>query len=282
MSIQKVKSCTCVETEFMGTNVACIDTERGLVLIDTPYLPDEIQKWKEAVNAIGSKRIAYVINTHHHFDHCLGNALLSPSVIAHRLTYDELIKPDGTMRQHFMSIKPDLSDEVKKQVCDLPVGLPPITFDDRMFLHLGNASFELVRVGGHTDSSIIVYFIEDRILFTGDVLQSNVHPYKGQANFNQWIEALEVIKKMDVDVIVPGHGEICDQSEVDRMLDYFQQIWDRVLRMRREGYTREEVIKGTNDLIGFYPIEPEKWDINNIWFDEGTARLFDEMELLSL
>ena len=278
MSIQKVKSRLYVETELMGANLGCVDTEQGLVLIDTPYLPDEIRRWQEAIAELSDRKIAYVINTDQHFDHCLGNALLSPNVIAHQLAYEEMTQPDGTMRHYFVSASEDLTAEVKKQVYDIPIGLPRYTFSDRMWLHLGDATLELIHMGGHTASTIVIYLIEDRVLLSGDVLVSNMHPYKGQANFRQWIAALEKIQEMDIDVIVPGHGEICDKAEAGRMLEYFRQMWDRVLSLRREGCTKEEIVERARDLINFYPVEAGMEAQASMRFDEGIARLYDEME----
>ena len=278
MSIQKVKSRTYVDTALMGANVACVETKQGLVLIDTPYLPDEIQQWKEAVATLGDGHIAYLIDTHHHFDHCLGNALFSPNIVAHQSTYQEMVKPDGTMRHYFVSASPDLTPEVKQQVYDLPLALPNLTFTNRMSLHLHDVTFDLIHAGGHTDSSIYIHLVEDGVLFTGDTLVSNMHPYKGQANFRQWIEALERIQPMDIDVIVPGHGEVCEKAEAVRALDYFRQMWDRVEALRRDGCGKDEVVQRTHDIISFYPIEPGMEDQASMRFDEGIARLYDEME----
>lgn len=278
MTVQKVKSRTYVDTELMGTNVACIDTEQGLVLIDTPYVPDDIQQWKDTLAELSDRPIAYVVDTHHHFDHCLGNALYSPNVVAHQSTYEELTKPDGTMRQYFLSDSEELTPEVKRQVFDLPIGLPRLTFTDRMWLYLGDATIELIHAGGHTDSSIYIYLVEDKVLFTGDTMVSNLHPYKGQANFRQWIAALEKIQAMDVDIIVPGHGDVCGMEEATRMLDYFRQMWERVSSLRHAGHSKEEVVRGTHDLIGFFPVEPGTETDAAMRFDEGTARLYDELE----
>lgn len=278
MSIQKVKNRVYVETELMGANVGWVETEQGLVLIDTPYLPQEIQQWKEAIAKLSDKEIAYVIDTHHHFDHCLGNALFSPNVVAHQSTYEEMVRPDGTMRHYFVSTSEDLTAEVKKQIYDLPLGLPRFTFSDRMWLHLGDATIELIHIGGHTNSTILIYLIEDKVLFTGDAVVSNMHPYKGQANFRHWIEGLERIQEMDIDVIIPGHGEICHKADAKGMLEYFQQMWDRVLELRREGCAKDKVVERTHDLITFFPIEPGTEAEASMRFDEGTARLYDEME----
>jgi len=277
MSIQKVKSRIYVDTELMGANVSCVDTEKGLVLIDTPHLPYEIQYWKEILAKLSDKEIAYVIDTDQHFDHCLGNALLSPNVVAHQLAYEEMTQPDGTLRHSFLSANEDLAPEVKKQVFDIPIGMPRLTFSDRMWLHLGDATLELIHMGGHAASTIVVYLIGEKVLFTGDIVVLNMHPYKGQANFRQWIGALHRIQEMDIDVIVPGHGEICDKTEARRMLEYFRQMWDRVLGLHEDGRTKEEVIERARDLINFYPIEVGMEVPASMMFDEGIARLYDEV-----
>ena len=276
--MQKVKSRTYVDTALTGANVACVETKQGLVLIDTPYLPDEIEQWKEAVARLGDGQIAYLVDTHHHFDHCLGNALFGPNIVAHQSTYEEMAKPDGTMRHYFVSASPDLAPDVKQQVYDLPIALPRLTFTDRMSLHLGDVTFDLIHAGGHTDSSIYIHLVEDGVLFTGDTLVSNMHPYKGQANFRQWIEALERIQPMDIDVIIPGHGEVCEKAEAARALDYFRQMWDRVNALRRDGCGKDEVVQRAHDIISFYPIEPGMEEQAGMRFDEGVARLYDEME----
>lgn len=278
MSLQTVTSRIYADTDLMGANVACVETEQGLVLIDTPYLPNEIQQWKEALGRLNNKGIAYLIDTHHHFDHCLGNAFFGPSVIAHQSTYDEMVKPDGTMRRYFVSENKDLAPEVKQQVFDIPIALPRFTFTDRMWLCLGDATFELVQIGGHTESTILIFLVEDRVLFTGDAVVSNMHPYKGQAHFGEWIRGLEMIQGMDIDAIVPGHGEVCDKAEAKRTLDYFKQMWDRVATLRRAGHTKDEVVKRAHDLIGFYPVDPGMEVEASMRFDEGIARLYDEME----
>ena len=281
MSIQKVKERTYVETEFLGANVGCVSTEQGLILIDTPYIPSEIHQWKEYLDKLNDNGIAYVINTHHHFDHCLGNIFYSLDVIAHQLCYEEMSKPDGTRRDLFVSANQDLSDKTKKQIYAIPISLPLVTFNKNMWLHMDDANFKLIHTGGHTESSIIVYFVEDKILFSGDNVVVNRHPYKGQANFRKWIEVLEAIQDMDIDVIVSGHGEICDKAEAGRLLDYFKQMQERVLELRNEGCNRDLVIQRAHDLINFYPIEEGKEAQHSFWFDEGIGRLYDEIETAS-
>jgi len=56
---------------------------------------------------------------------------------------------------------------------------------------------------------------------------------------------------------------------------------DRVLKLRKEGHSKESVIKLTHELIDYYPIEAGKEAQHSIWFDEGVGRLYDEIEAAS-
>ncbi|MFC2045749.1 MBL fold metallo-hydrolase [Chloroflexota bacterium] len=283
MSIQKVKNRIYVDTAYLGSNVSAVATDKGMVLIDTPFLPNEIQQWQKEITEATNQEIAYVINTDYHFDHCLGSALLSPNVIAHQLSYQEMTKPDGTMRDYFMTIFPDITPDVKQQIHEMPLAMPQYSFSDRMWLRLGDATFELIHVGGHTDATIIIYLVEDKVLFTGDAAETNQHPYKGRANFRQWIEALKRIQDIDFDVMVPGHGEVSDKAEAVRMLVYFEQLWDEVSRLHKEGRSKEEVVDLVYDILfNYYPSEPGMEARTKMMFDEGTARMFDEVSAISI
>ena len=152
MSIQKCGNHTYVDIDYSGANLGCLDTEQGLVLIDTPFLPDEVDRWQETVTRLLNKEITCVINTHHHFDHVLGNATYSSHIIAHRAAYDEMTKPDGTMCYFFVSQRTDIPADVKEQIYKMPLRLPNITFENRMWLHLGDVTVELFHMGGHSES----------------------------------------------------------------------------------------------------------------------------------
>lgn len=281
MSIQKFGSYTYTDVDYLGANLGCIDTEKGLILIDTPFMPDDIEKWRVEVTRLLNKEIAYVINTHHHWDHVLGNSDYSAPIIAHQLAYDEMLKPDGSMCHFFISKREDVTDETKEQIYQIPERLPTITFTDHMWLHLGDVNIELMQVGGHTDSSICINVIEDKALFTGDIFLSNAQPFMGQANFSRWIEALKAIMDMDIDFIIAGHGEIRGKDEVKRMMKFLQIMWNRVQELRNNGNDRREIIDMVHDHLDFYPLGPGEERSQAMLFDEAVGKLYDQMEKAS-
>jgi cyclase len=277
MALQKVGERTYVETEYNGANVSCVVSEQGLVLIDTPYVPEEVTHWQAQLRRISDREVAYVINTDHHFDHTLGTHVLGGLVVAHELAYEKLIVRSGTLREVLLRYLDEEMRQAVDEIAKTPIALPHIIFNDRMTLRLGDATFEMMALGGHTAATIMVYLGEDRILFSGDNVVTNRHPFKVEAGFADWIEALKKVQEMDIDTIVPGHGDLTEKSEASRMLVYFRRQWDTAARLRRLGKSRDEVIGECNHLLDFYPMEPGTEETTGADFDGGIGRLYDEI-----
>lgn len=279
MAIQKIKERIYVEVEYQGANVSAVTTSEGLVLIDIPGLPRELRHWLGELRRLTGKDIAYLINTDHHFDHALSSSLITPNIIAHELSRQETLQP-GRNLIHLAEVWREVDSAGVDEMLRIKQGLPRITFGDRMRLYLGDATFELVYFGGHSPATIAAYLVEDKVLFSGDNVESNVHPYKGQACFRDWITAIEKIMLMDIDVIVPGHGPVCDMAEAARMLSYFRQLWDQVKSLYDRGFSRDEVVKRLQPMLGYYPIDPAIEQRTRDRFDQGTARMYDEVAAL--
>ena len=49
---------------------------------------------------------------------------------------------------------------------------------------------------------------EERAVFTGDTIFSECQTWLMTSNVDQWIEALERIRQLDVDHLIPGHGPV--------------------------------------------------------------------------
>lgn len=73
------------ETGYMGANVGCVKTAEGLVTIDAPVLPSEVEDWNAKLTHIARQDVAYAIITDFHFDHGLTAGLLCKRVVAHKI-----------------------------------------------------------------------------------------------------------------------------------------------------------------------------------------------------
>ena len=143
--MQKITDNVYVETGFGGSNNTFVVTGEGIVMIDTPQSPDDALKWRDEIARHGS--VKYIINSEPHGDHFTGNFFFEGMVVA----------PDGVRKAILASDANQLSQQMKQMAPDatlIPDDFyykpPVITFSQKLTLHLGDHTFELTNLPGHT------------------------------------------------------------------------------------------------------------------------------------
>ena len=91
-----------------------------------------------------------------------------------------------------------------------------IVFNGDLTLRVGGHTFALLHTPGHTPGRIAVHIPEERVLFTGDTIFSECQTWLMGSNVTQWLSALDRISGLDVDWIVPGHGEVVTMDYISR------------------------------------------------------------------
>ncbi len=278
MGIQEIAGHIYYNLEYQPANVACIDTGDGLVLVDTPTYPEEISRWKEFIDGLKPKQVEYIISTHQHFDHVTGNHTMGGKVIMQEKAKESMEREGGTLREALAPHLAGITQEQLDFILSQPLVSPTITFGDQMSLKMGDLNIRLFRVGGHSSGSLIVYVEEDKVLLTGDNVSSGRHPFRGNADHLEWIEALKWMKGLEIDTIIPGHGELCGKEELDRIIEYLSRLWYLTEDMVKKGASREEVMVETrNRMFDFFDVEPEMLEETQGLFDGGAPRLYDEI-----
>ena len=107
----------------------------------------------------------------------------------------------------------------------LKVILPGITFTDSLTIQGSNKTVQLFTYGeGHTESDLFLYLPLERIAFLGDLLFIKNQPWVGDGDVDKWKNYLDSILKLDLDILVPGHGPVGKPSDIGAMKSYFQNI----------------------------------------------------------
>ena len=83
----------------------------------------------------------------------------------------------------------------------------------------------------------MVYLPQQKILFAGDVAFYYVTPAGHNAHITKWIDAIDRISKMDVDVIVPGHGPIGTKRQLADTRAYFELLAEEARKRYAMGMT---------------------------------------------
>ncbi len=208
-----------VPSSSFGANAGIIIGKEGIVVVDTLISSKEAQRFISDIRAVSNKPIRYVVNTHEHLDHSLGNADfigIGATVVSHANCKKNAEAAASTILQK--ANKYGLSDEMLQGT---RVAEATLTFTDKMEIDLGDRKVELIFEGpSHTDGSILVYVPDTRTLFAGDILFNNFHPNMMDADVKGWINVLDYIAAMDAVSIVPGHGPLSAKKDVQDMKQY--------------------------------------------------------------
>jgi len=274
--MQEIAHGVYMENAYRRTNLGLVIVDGEAVLIDTPMLPEEARKWARRVRRI-ARNVAWVVNTDYHIDRMGGNAFFEAPVVAHEATWEELSQREqGVLSQkQILAIRGEDANLIER-LSEIQLVPPQLTLMNTLTLHWEDRQIQLIYLGGHTPASIGVYLPEERILFAGDVVVVNEHPFLGHANTRQWLGALEQIESMDVEVLVPGRGPVSDLSAVQRMMEYLISVREQVRSLYLKGATRRETVDKV-DILDFFAVRPAQLDVVKRRIRAGLEQVYAEI-----
>lgn len=171
-------------------------------------------------------KIKYLVNTEIHFDHTLGNSVFkkigAEIVACNKTAYNTYVdigwiinRMNETLSSEFRDQKD--SNKGGKFFANTTICNPDRFIERDTSLNVGGIKVELIMTPGHTDTNISVYIPEERVIYVGDLIYSKYIPTLRFGNhklWELWIRSLEKLKKMDIEILVPGHGLICRNGEI--------------------------------------------------------------------
>ena len=273
-----------------ASKTIAIAAEKGIVIVDTgisPTLAVRIRKLIE--EEFGRDDIAYVINTHSHFDHTNGNqAYAGTTVIGHERCPAAMSQfaagieawverrrsgRIANLKSQLEGLDPESAeargvreaiaiDELTcEDMVDDFVSTPPAkTFDDRMSLEMGNLTLELIYYGGaHTDDNIVVYIPQEKILLLGDqFMEGSLMMYLPGAplEVERTIEVLDSLlaEGAGVEQIICGHRTMTS-AELAVRRDYISELLTGVKDAMAEGLTLDEAVAKLSLENGFESVK---------------------------
>ena len=218
--------------------------------------------------AAAGKPIAQLINSHHHGDHVAGNQFFLPAqILSHPYCQQEVIKAVAATPKSWPK-QEGLADgtEVRK------LTPPSVTFEDHLIYNLGGNVVEFRFAGpAHTWGDLMAYLPQHKILFAADLAFFNLVPYAHNGYVSKWMESVDKILKMDVDVIVPGHGPVGGKKELAEMNEYFRVLKTEAQKRYDAGMSAGRAAADIN--MGKFTnwMGPERIVMN-------TVRLYDEFK----
>lgn len=237
-----VRDVECGRLIRLGAHTAYVDSTPGaaansgivvgrdaVLVVDsrmTPRLGADVLAAARDLDGPGSRR-TYLVNTHHHGDHCFGNGAFAGAVhvasaacrsAMARLWDDEVAKM-GRGRPASAA-----------EFAAAPRKLPELELDGDARLDLGGVSVELRLMGpAHTAGDVAVHVPVDGVVFTGDLTFHGHWPFVSEADPLALLAALERCRGLGARTYVPGHGRAEDEGALDRMAVCLRHLVDLAL-----------------------------------------------------
>ncbi len=225
-----------------SSNAMFMVTDEGVLVIDTQQHPADARRLLGLIRKVTDKPIKWVLVSHAHGDHFLGNPVFKAegaTIVSQRDTrgmMQKYYKDEVQRRQaYFKRYKLDTSE--------LQMVLPEVTFDSRFTIHMGGRTAELISLGaGQNPGDTLVHFPHARTLFLGGPFsRQNWSNYSFTPSVENWIALLRKAAAYDVDTFIGGHGDV---SKREDLLEYAQMHEDFLKAVKAgiaEGKSRDEL-----------------------------------------
>ena len=234
-------------------NTGIIVGDDAVMVIDTQATPVMARDVIRRIRDVTDKPVRYVVLSHYHAVRVLGASAYEPEhVIASRDTY-ELILERG---EHDMKSEIERFPRLFRDVESVP-GLtwPSMVFDKRLTLWLGSLQVELMQLGrGHTKGDTVAWLPQEKIMFSGDLVEFGATPYCGDAYLADWPETLDAIAALAPQKLVPGRGaSLMTPHDVKAGLDgtraFVTAMYEQVRKGAGEGKDLRTVYRETYEAL---------------------------------
>lgn len=178
----------------------------GKVAIDTSAYVPFASNTKRTIDSKFPGPWRYVVTTHSHFDHIGGNIAFSAPIIASSLTesYMSAFTPEWIEENTNSWLEKGLLDE--RLFEKATVRMPDILYEEKLTLRLDDVSLQIMRLGGHSVDSSVVYIPERRALFAADLVFNGKPAATTEADLKQWQQSLRQLQELPLDFVIAGHG----------------------------------------------------------------------------
>ncbi|MCW8822299.1 MAG: MBL fold metallo-hydrolase [Sulfurovum sp.] len=220
-------------------NTCFVKTKEGFVVIDSGPTFGYAQQAYTQMQEIAKLPVKFVINTHDHDDHWLGNSFYKSkgALLMGPKTYEQNVIPGMTTR---------MAKSVGKEIY---AGTEVVKLDrvvDQYYdFTIGGTAFAIKQLvdKAHTKGDLIVYLPQKKVLFVGDLVFNDRLSSLRDGSIIGSLKALDLIDSMHAEVIVGGHGYATDSNATQVFKRYLIEMKKQILEALSDDVGIDEITK---------------------------------------
>lgn len=202
-------------------NPAFVAAADQVIAIDACATERRTRLFREAIGRLSEQPVRTLVNTHAHLDHTFGNYLFAE---------DAVIVGHANCRAEILHDAPQLPARARQMFPSVEWGAievvaPSLTFEDRLSLYAGELELELIYVSpAHTNTDVVVWLPERKVVIAGDIVFHRGTPFALMGSVAGWLDALDRLRALGAETIVPGHGPVAGPEVLDDVADYLRFV----------------------------------------------------------
>jgi len=251
-------------------NTCFIQTKEGFIVIDSGPTYAYAQQAYTQMQNIAKLPVKYVINTHDHDDHWLGNSFYKSkgALLIGSKTYEQNVFEGMQTRMHRV-LGDRLYQNTKIVTLDRVI-------DTAYTFKVGEENIEIKKLvkQGHTQGDLIVFLPSKRTIFVGDLVFNGRLTSLRDGSLMGSIEALEKIDAYDAKYIIAGHGFNTDKNATKALKTYLLEIKEKVQKALDEDIGMEEITKKV-PMLAY-----EKMKLYDVLHKNNVLDAYKELEMI--
>jgi cyclase len=208
----------------IGSNIGLFVKNGKALVIDSGYRPDTGYDIVACLDHVFEAKPAILFNTHYHSDHTFGNQAFTCTIMSSESCLEKMVEgPSSFWSAEEISRAMAEDHDLALAWKDLRITRPTRTFSGEYDYDFQGERVMFHQLGGHTPDSSIAYFPKNNVAFVGDLVFEGHYPtLLKDGDPYKLVEALDTVRGMHVQSIVPGHGYLAEDDVIDALAKYWR------------------------------------------------------------